>query len=430
VGPSELPVEEDEADLRQQYTTTLPANWVVPGLEVELSVDPDSFYDEQNESNNKALLQPKIGKGTVLYLTSVPVVHQGKTATVLDVQEGMLRVWPLKEVSNKIRAPYTFTGTVGGIQGWGKLLDEIGRLRETDGSDRYYYGFVRVGGGSGVYGIGYVGDPAAIGRDDSLGTALHEIGHNMGREHAPCGVQDFDSQYPYPNAKLGSWGYDWKTKKLIDPEKHYDLMSYCQPEWISDYNYNKVQARLEMWPPKAAYVKPSAYVLVISGRIGAEGVALNPIHRLYGTARPLVEGPYSVELTTASGVTRLPFELKRVADLDGEYHFSMVVPDVGMLTAVRVLHASKELLVRKAAAMAPEPQLTARENAGWAQIDWDASAYPYATVAHLGGEGRTTLTLSAEGGSVKVSTQGLPPGGELELSLSDGVNSVRRTIRR
>ena len=60
-------------------------------------------------------------------------------------------------------------------------------LRSSDGSSAYYYGLVKVGYGSGVAGVGYIGIPVSIGVDRSLSTVLHELGHNFGLTHAPCG---------------------------------------------------------------------------------------------------------------------------------------------------------------------------------------------------------------------------------------------------
>src|SRR5690606_9479822 len=109
-------------------------------------------------------------------------------------------------------------------------------------SQRYYYGMVRVVSGS-TAGLGTVGSPTAIGRDDSAPTQVHESGHNFGRRHAPCGgAANPDPSYPDPNAYLVSWGYDLLHNRLYNPASYRDLMSYCQPEWISEYNYTRVFA--------------------------------------------------------------------------------------------------------------------------------------------------------------------------------------------
>ena len=71
----------------------------------------------------------------------------------------------------------------------------------------------------------------------------HELGHALGLPHAPCGL-DNAGPFPYPEAKIGSWGYGFVSKTLKDPEETYDLMSYCDPAFISDYNFEKMFERI------------------------------------------------------------------------------------------------------------------------------------------------------------------------------------------
>ena len=52
-------------------------------------------------------------------------------------------------------------------------------------------------------------------RDRYVTTFAHELGHNLGLRHAPCGVPG----------------------RLLNPEGYRDLMSYCGPEGVSDFNF-------------------------------------------------------------------------------------------------------------------------------------------------------------------------------------------------
>ncbi|MGA9520341.1 MAG: M66 family metalloprotease, partial [Myxococcaceae bacterium] len=272
-GPSALPTAVNDGQLEQSFRVLVPEAWIAPGLEVRVQVDPDGALFETDESNNGETIKPAIGAGTVLHLTAVPVVHRGTTATVPSTHTNALRrIWPLKTIESRTRAPYTFSGTLTGSSGsaWSGLLQELASVRASDGSRRYFYGFVKVAYGPGIAGIGYVGQPVATGRDDSLPTLVHELGHNFGRDHAPCGT-DGDRDYPYPNGRLGSWGYDLQTQKLISPSTSYDLMSYCNPSWVSDYNYGEVQRFLEARPPVSLVAQGEMPLLLVSGRIAADG---------------------------------------------------------------------------------------------------------------------------------------------------------------
>ncbi|HZH03996.1 MAG TPA: hypothetical protein VEY30_09440, partial [Myxococcaceae bacterium] len=170
-GPAALPTAVSEGALDQSFRADVPADWVRSGLQLTLEVDPDDAVAETEEGNNRRVLTPAIGEGTVLPLTVVPVVYGGVTgSTPANVASGVLQLWPLRDVEVRTRAPYTYTGRLSADDSstWGTLLQELQTLRATDGSTRYYYGFVRVTYGSGIAGIGYLGAPVATGRDDSV----------------------------------------------------------------------------------------------------------------------------------------------------------------------------------------------------------------------------------------------------------------------
>ena len=44
---------------------------------------------------------------------------------------------------------------------------------------------------------------------------------------------------------LREWGYDLVHHQLRPPSQYVDLMSYCEPIWISDYNYQNLFSRIQ-----------------------------------------------------------------------------------------------------------------------------------------------------------------------------------------
>ncbi|WP_448567023.1 M66 family metalloprotease [Thermus sp.] len=416
--PNPVPTSTVQGDLATTCNATLPGNWVAPGLRVELRADPNNQVAESDEGDNALSLSPSVGAGTVLHLTVVPVIHQGQAPSIPSFAQTLWRIWPLQSIASTTRAPYTFSGTLSPSDGhaWSQLLDELRILRQTDGSGRYYYGFVRVSYTSGIAGIGYIGYPVAVGWDYASSAPVvmaHELGHNFGRDHAPCGVSG-DPYYPYPDGRIGTWGYDLESKTLRNPNERYDLMSYCSPQWISDYTYEGAQRFLEQNPPRPQSLPQEG--LLFSGRIRGGEVVFNPPLRL--AVAP--EGKPSPYRLLADGVESPVYVLE---DSEGTLHFQAWLP---LQAWSRVaLYRDGVLLEEVVAGLRPqaEPEVDLKEAGGFVEVRW--TGYPYLSLAHVAEDGtRTTLGLFAQGGKARFSTEGLPKGGRFEVQLSDGL-SVR-----
>jgi hypothetical protein len=174
-----------------------------------------------------------------------------------QMTERLYSMYPTSEVVLSMHEPVGTTRT-----DIADMLDQVRELRDADAppSDVAYYGMVRQAetfreycNGScttGIAGFGSQNGTSTAGMgigyiDAAAGTFVHELGHIYRRPHAPCGgAAGADEAYPYAEAALGSWGYDIKTKELFDPGTHVDFMSYCSPEWISDYNYQLLLERI------------------------------------------------------------------------------------------------------------------------------------------------------------------------------------------
>ncbi len=82
-------------------------------------------------------------------------------------------------------------------------------------------------------------------------TLAHELAHNKGRKHVACDVdEDIDHNYPYPTDQLDftgpdrHYGFDVNTRTPIAPDGAMDVMSYCRPQWISDYTWKALFNKL------------------------------------------------------------------------------------------------------------------------------------------------------------------------------------------
>ena len=125
--------------------------------------------------------------------------------------------------------------------GWSRLFNALGEIR--DGGDKrdLFVGLIPVGcRAAACLASAVEGLALAYGRDGPV--LAQEMGHSLGRMHAPCGMPgNPDPSYPtyasYPPASIGEFGVDTATFAIFDPATTVDFMSYCAPRWISPYTY-------------------------------------------------------------------------------------------------------------------------------------------------------------------------------------------------
>ncbi len=207
-----------------------------------------------------------------LQITLVPLVTGGFTPdlgseNLARFSRYMNRLYPASRVDMTVRAAHALRFAVEPAgDGWDEALDELYALRDEDDPEPnvYYYGVLTPGATFDDYCSVdcVVGLSVVAGRNDaysrgSIGTGYfedardtfsqetlaHELGHAMGREHAPCGDPDYpDQSYPYAAGLIGVNGYDGLS--LVEPGENFDVMGYCVPVWISDYTWNALFSRV------------------------------------------------------------------------------------------------------------------------------------------------------------------------------------------
>ena len=444
-----VPTTLDEGTLVSTWNQTLTGAFLQPGLRLLLDVDPNNSVSEPNESDNTwpadgTPVTLDIRNVSTLFVTLVPVVQaaRGDTGRVTEANKGnfiapMYRMFPVANIDAAVRAPYTFSGAelASGGANWQALLMELNALRVSEATGRMYYGVVRVGYNSGAAGLGYIGLPAAIGWDyQPSGTEVmaHELGHNFGRLHAPCGnPAGPDGQYPYSGAVIGSYGYDILSGSPKAASLR-DLMSYCDPPWISDYTYRGIlNFRNQFYPPIGAAIQSAATQkgLLVWGRIEAGRLVLEPGIEVDAPASlPTRNGPHRLEGFGPKGETLFTFSFagERVADTDdpNDQSFAFVVP-MSQLRGVELNRIHLAALGRQAeqrsAGGGATP--TARRTApGRVRVTWNSSSARLAMIR----DARTGQILSFDRrGAVDIRTTS----DDIEVTLSDGVKSTRARIR-
>ena len=64
---------------------------------------------------------------------------------------------------------------------------------------------------------------------------------NLGGVDCPeSNQQGLDLEYPYEDGKIGKNGFSVVDQTLHRADTEYSSMSFCDPSWISDYEWNKL----------------------------------------------------------------------------------------------------------------------------------------------------------------------------------------------
>ena len=272
-GPITVLAATSEGSLAETLNFNLPAGWLSPGTSYLFQLDPGNSVPETNEANNR---YPSAGESSfnfqnapTLDVVIVPVHYARAGALATDPPTADLsyltwmpiKVYPLSQINYTLHSSITFNGDLrpSDGSGWVALLNQLTAIHGQEDLQEHknYFGVVDsvradgCGGGC-IAGIGWInqqngfGSKTAVGfagfpsdRNQASPTMTHEMGHNFGRNHAPCGATGVGF-YPYPDASLGQWGYDNATGQLFDPNTYRDYMSYCDPPWTSDFTYKGI----------------------------------------------------------------------------------------------------------------------------------------------------------------------------------------------
>jgi hypothetical protein len=426
-----------EDDLRRTFDGLIPGSVLQPGTSVVFEVDPDGVIPAAPGST---LRYPETG-AQLLDIAEVPPFRM-RLVPVTQSQNGLDSrfsvdnaaeatelthlVFPMAEFDVDVRQTYTTDAALDTEQGWEQLIDEIVTLRLDDASPRYYYGGFTRPAGTAYLGLGFVGYPVAIGVDNSQETLAHEIGHTLSLRHAPCGgPSGVDPNYPYPGGYIGQVGYDLRTGELWDEGQRFDLMTYCDPTWISDYHYEKVMNYRATSPHDSAFwssdgaATSSEGSLIVTVGVSRGALRLGPVVESEAPPRmPVPGGPYTLEGLDETGavVFSLAFA-PRPLDHGGAL-FSAALPRSlarpDRLATLRV--TGPEGVLERGRATSGPPPMTITETAGRQVAQWDAGTYRLAVVRDRA-TGR--IVAMARGGEIPLPDDP----SQLDVTLSDGVRS-------
>ena len=348
-GTQPIPTDIMEGDLGLSANAGIPDWVIVPGLEMVIEVDPEGTLDA---SLGVAKRIPEAGRLTVdvrslpaLHLTLIPLLWElNPDSSVVEFVSGMaadpnghelLRnvrtLLPVGELATSAHEPVFATS-----QRPTDVLRQVDAIRLMEGGSGYWMGVFprqRIEGSSNSFynpGVAYLGGNASLADPGVSGTIAHELGHNLGLQHAPCGgtlPSTTDPWFPHPGGTIGAWGYDLDRGDLVPPNT-FDNMSYCGygNTWISDFFFNKALAhRLAEGGATAAAMgaeaDPVRSLLIWGGR-DQDGVPyLDPAFVVEATpSMPAAGGEYIIEGATADGTAlfSFAFDMPAIGDAEGE----------------------------------------------------------------------------------------------------------------
>ena len=291
----------DRARIDDGWLFRLPGSWIAAGtINLRVEVDPRQNYSDPNRANNsKSGNFTFTGKAPVCTVF-VPVRTHSPYASTSNPN-----FWPMMDLAKRLWPTRDFwayhqNSDIAELQvcWWGpfphpcfgpyelpeddwKVLTSLNtRDFFSDDPDRcdnanartHYVGMVHASTNTNVdggveLGVAYLNDnvawvkfPAASDAPSSTSdwnfpgpgiTLAHELAHNVGRKHVDCGNPDNpDTGYPYPTTQIDvtgpdrHYGFDINSQTPIPPNGAKDMMTYCRPKWISDYNWEAIFNKL------------------------------------------------------------------------------------------------------------------------------------------------------------------------------------------
>jgi len=404
---------------------------IQPGTKVAVTLDPGGQNVTAPDWRIPCVPVPDLA------LQFVPIVLAGGTPTldpsaVQGAVQEMTRLYPLAKVTSGVGSPFTPSvcdiSTVANIN---QVLLDLESKRMADGALRTYYQGIWQQGIDCLYaGLGFVASPGDTSSRSSVAclgqysASAHELGHNLGLQHAPCGaVSDPDPDFPYSGGLIGlGQPVDTTGPGLVyvDPGNpcYHDIMGYCGAFWISDYNYTRVFKALTRTTGGAG--SGASACLLVSGFQGG------PFHRWHlrpafsVTTEPSSPAPGGARIDFMNGDTVVASQTVALSDAEatGMATFVAAIPIPGTpITGIRLRHDGQTVRLGGLSGhgMRPTMALTAP---GVAHLSWNHATHALAMVRDEL-TGKVVAILGSDNQELPVT-----PGHTYRVELSHNLGSV------
>lgn len=350
--PGSIPTDivEAEASLDNSANAMIPAHVIRPGLEMVIDIDPAGTLDPDLGVPKRI---PEFGRQEVFVramptfdLTVVPFLWQDDpdslvielTAEMEADPGGHRLLWdtqyllPVGDLAFHAHEPVLTSSNDAD-----EMLDEVWAIRVMEGGVGRWMASMS-GPATGPWGVAWlpgVTSYVRLGIVDQPAEALtiaHELGHNLSLGHAPCGTgSTLDHAYPHPDGSTGAWGLDPRPGgPTLVPGTEADLMSYCVPAWIGDYNFSKAMNHRLGTEAADGLATGLEQTILLWGGADADGTPfLNPAFAIDAPpALPAASGDYRITGRGTDGAVlfSLDFDMAVTADGDEREGFVFAVP--------------------------------------------------------------------------------------------------------
>ena len=333
-----IPTEIEEGDLSRSANARIPGTVLQPGLEMVVEIDPEGTLDP---ALGVAARIPETGRAEVdvravpaFALTVIPfLAASDPDSSILaytrdlnaesDLLRDVNRLLPVARLEVNVHEP-VLTSTIE----LHNVLRETEAIRIMEGGGGYYAALAPRT--TSLRGVALLSGTSSA-NIPVPGVIAHELGHNLGLLHAPCGgAAAPNPSFPQRDGSIGAWGFDFGNDALVPPSAG-DLMSYCEPRWVSTYNFTRMlNFRIDRGGGADAVTAAPATSLLVWGGVDEE-------RRLFLDPAMVVDAPAA--LPRAGGAYRLfglgadqrelfslDFDMPAVADGDGRASFAFALP--------------------------------------------------------------------------------------------------------
>lgn len=267
-SPSGASADNDASSL---FEIDVPGDKIVEGAQVQVALMEMGGSGSGAAETSMFNLDASNSGG--LDVVVVPVAYNADgSGRVPDVSTGamnalrdhIMSVFSFGEVRIRVRETLQYSNGISALSGgsWSALLNTVLSLKSTDGArdEEYYLGIFNPADSFGSYcRTGCIAGLAPLNTRNAgsqrggiaLGwpeerhrwSQIHELGHSMGRPHAPCGgAAGPDPAYPNSTGDIGVIGFDFRNGQFFGSNAK-DLMGYCDPNWVSDFTIIQVHNR-------------------------------------------------------------------------------------------------------------------------------------------------------------------------------------------